>query len=141
MDEIYQRKHPEVEELEDSEAQNLQEDSAENVAIDRISNIDLLKMLHGLAEPYREVIYLRALGGLSFKEIGEVHGNSENWARVTFYRAKKMLISQKEQDMDAFGRVIVGLIGNLDHVTFIYQSEGAEKTRTITAEGASAFSG
>ena len=30
-------------------------------------------------------------------------------------------ISQKEQDMDAFGRVIVGLIGNLDHVTFIYQ--------------------
>ena len=87
----YQRKHPEMEELEESEAQNLQEDSAENVAIDRISNIDLLKMLHGLAEPYREVIYLRALGGLSFKEIGEVHGNSDNWARVTFYRAKKML--------------------------------------------------
>ena len=87
----YQRKHPEMEELEEPEAQNLQEDSAENVAIDRISNIDLLKMLHGLAEPYREVIYLRALGGLSFKEIGEVHGNSENWARVTFYRAKKML--------------------------------------------------
>ena len=87
----YQRKHPEMEELEESGAQNLQEDSAENVAIDRISNIDLLKMLHGLAEPYREVIYLRALGGLSFKEIGEVHGNSENWARVTFYRAKKML--------------------------------------------------
>lgn len=50
-------------------------------------------------------------------------------------------LSQKEQDMDAFGRVIVGLIGNLDHVTFIYQSEGAEKTRTITAEGASTFFG
>ncbi len=48
---------------------------------------------------------------------------------------------QKEQDMDAFGRVIVGLVGNLHHVTFVYQSEGAEKMRTITAEEASAFFG
>lgn len=87
----YRRKHPDTKELEESEAQTLLEDSAENTAISQISNIDLLKMLHGLAEPYREVIYLRALGGLSFKEIGEVHGKSENWARVTFYRAKEML--------------------------------------------------
>ncbi len=87
----YRRKHPDMEELEESEAQILQEDSTENVAIVRISNIDLIKLLHGLAEPYREVIYLRALGGLSFKEIGEVQGKSENWARVTFYRAKEML--------------------------------------------------
>ena len=50
-------------------------------------------------------------------------------------------LAQKEQDMDAFGRVIVGLIGNLDHVTFVYRSEGVEKSRTITAEKASAFLG
>lgn len=50
-------------------------------------------------------------------------------------------LGQKEQDMDAFGRVIVALIGNLDHVTFLYQSEGVEKTRTITAEEASVFLG
>ncbi len=50
-------------------------------------------------------------------------------------------LASKEQDMDAFGRVIVGLIENLDHVTFVYQSEGAAKTRTITAEEASAFLG
>ncbi len=50
-------------------------------------------------------------------------------------------LAQKEQDMDAFGRVIVGLIGNLDHVTFSYRSEDVEKSRTITAEEASAFLG
>ncbi len=87
----YQRKHPDMEGLEGTEAQTLQENSAENTAISQISNIALLKMLHGFAEPYREVMYLRALGGLSFKEIGEVHGKTENWARVTFYRAKEMM--------------------------------------------------
>lgn len=87
----YRRKHPVTEGFEGSEAQTLQEESTENAVISQITNIDLLKMLHRLAEPYREVMYLRALGGLSFKEIGEVHGKSENWARVTFYRAKEKL--------------------------------------------------
>ncbi len=31
------------------------------------------------------------LGGLSFKEIGEIHKKNENWARVSFYRAKLKL--------------------------------------------------
>ncbi len=92
----YRRKHPDTEDLEGPEPQILQEDSAESAVIGRISTIDLLKMLHGLGEPYREVMYLRALGGLSFKEIGEVHGKSENWARVTFYRAKEKLRKDME---------------------------------------------
>ena len=50
-------------------------------------------------------------------------------------------LAKKEQDMDAFGCVILGLIDNLDHVSFIYKSEGVEKTRTITAETASTFLG
>lgn len=50
-------------------------------------------------------------------------------------------IAQKEQDMDAFGQVLIGLIGNLDHVTFVYSGEGVEKSRTITQEEASAFLG
>ena len=48
---------------------------------------------------------------------------------------------QKEQDMEAFGYVIVGLIENLDHVSFVYQNEGIEKTLTITVEEASSFLG
>ncbi|MCR4791718.1 MAG: DUF4825 domain-containing protein [Lachnospiraceae bacterium] len=48
---------------------------------------------------------------------------------------------QKEQDMEAFGYVIIGLIENLDHVTFVYQSGGEERTLTITAAKASEFLG
>ena len=43
-------------------------------------------------EQMREVIYLRAMAELSFKEIGEILGKSENWARVTFYRGKERLL-------------------------------------------------
>lgn len=51
----------------------------------------VMKALHRMKEPVREVMYLRIFGELSFKEIGEVLGQSETWARVTFYRGKKGL--------------------------------------------------
>lgn len=50
--------------------------------------IALYRIIHLLEEPYKEVLLLRILGGLSFKEIGEIQLKNENWARVTFYRAK-----------------------------------------------------
>jgi RNA polymerase sigma-70 factor (ECF subfamily) len=37
------------------------------------------------------VIYLRVFGNLSFREIGQIMGQSENWARVMFYRGKERL--------------------------------------------------
>ena len=53
--------------------------------------IDLYQKIHKLDEKSREVIYLRIRADLSFKEIGLIMGESENWARVTFYRAKVKL--------------------------------------------------
>ena len=53
--------------------------------------VDLLRRVHGLPEPYREVVYLRSFGGLSFREIGDVLDKTEIWARVTFYRDKERL--------------------------------------------------
>jgi len=46
------------------------------------------KKAHQLSEDKREILYLRLLGDLSFKEIGSIFERTENWARVTFYRAK-----------------------------------------------------
>ena len=43
----------------------------------------------------RQVIYLRIHGELSFKEIGNIMNQTENWARTTFYRGK---IKMKEGD-------------------------------------------
>lgn len=57
-------------------------------------NIQILKALHNLKEPVRETIYLRLIGNLTFKQIGEIMGKSENWARVTFYRGKEMIMKE-----------------------------------------------
>ncbi len=50
--------------------------------------INLYKQIHKLDEKTKEVFYLRIKGDLTFKEIGEIFGKSEEWARITFYRGK-----------------------------------------------------
>ena len=65
--------------------------SAEEETLDRQAHLGLVRQVHDLPEPYREVVYLRAFGQLSFREIGDVLGKTENWARVTFYRGKEKL--------------------------------------------------
>lgn len=54
----------------------------------------LHKLLHSMEQPYKEVFTLRVFGELPFKQIGELFGKSESWARVTCHRAK---IKLKEQ--------------------------------------------
>ena len=57
----------------------------------------LYARLHRLAEPYKEVFLLRVLGQLSFRQIGQLFGKTENWACVTYHRARKKL--QKEEPL------------------------------------------
>lgn len=57
------------------------------------------RILHQLPEPYREVFTLRTLCDLSHRQIGELFDKSENWARVTYYRARLLLLqAMKEAD-------------------------------------------
>ena len=65
--------------------------SAEDCALARQDQLELLRQIHALPPDAREVLYLRAFGGLSFREIGDVTGRTENWARVTFSRGKEKL--------------------------------------------------
>ena len=58
--------------------------------------LQIHKHLHMLNEPYREVFMLHVFGELSFKEIADICGKSESWAKVTFYRAKNKLIEDLE---------------------------------------------
>ena len=51
----------------------------------------LFQSMQSLDPQVREIMYLRVMGDLSFKQIGDVIGVSENYARVTFYRAKEKL--------------------------------------------------
>lgn len=69
-------------------------DEVQDIADDSIhkeERILLYKALHSLENPTKEVMYLRLCGDFSFREIGEIMGRDENWARVTFYRGKQKI--------------------------------------------------
>ena len=59
--------------------------------LDRASALEIHRCLRGLEEPYKEVFSLRTFGELSFAEIAELFGKTENWARVTYHRSKLKL--------------------------------------------------
>ena len=54
------------------------------------------QILHNLEEPYKEVFTLRVFGELSFKQIASIFGKSDNWACVTFHRAKNKIKERLE---------------------------------------------
>ncbi len=72
--------------------------SAEEEVLADLDRTAALQAIHRAPEPAREVLYLRLLGGLSFREIGAVLGQTETWARVTFYRAKAKLVKELNHD-------------------------------------------
>ena len=72
--------------------------SAEEGVLEQEGRLSLLRQIHQLPELQREVVYLRAFGNLSFREIGDVLGKTENWARVTFYRSKEKLRNGGAED-------------------------------------------
>jgi len=90
----YRRKNRQHEELADCDSP---QEPAQDDIIRSEEKVLLIRKIHELGEPAREVVYLRVFGELSFKEIGDVLGRTENWARVTFYRGKEKLRKDVEQ--------------------------------------------
>ena len=70
--------------------------SPEEETLRRVEGRRLRRLLHGLEEPYREVFLWRHYGDLSFREIGQLFGKSENWACVTYHRARGKLRKEWE---------------------------------------------
>lgn len=90
----YQKKHQEtlfidadILEIEDKKEINIQWEQKE-----------ILRLIHGMNEPIREVMYLRLISNLSFAEIGEIIGKTENWTRVTFFRGKQKIVKEILKD-------------------------------------------
>ncbi|MCR4886385.1 MAG: RNA polymerase sigma factor [Clostridiales bacterium] len=71
--------------------------SIEQRAADRDSSFRIHMALHALEEPYREVFELRIFGELSFRDVGAIFGKTENWARVTYHRARLKLRERMEE--------------------------------------------
>jgi len=66
-------------------------DDPEKDCEDRESKFILYRAIQQLDPDTREVIHLRLAGDFSFRDIGEILGRSEVWARVRFYRGKEKL--------------------------------------------------
>ncbi|MDO5780941.1 MAG: RNA polymerase sigma factor [Eubacteriales bacterium] len=82
-----------LEEAESADGELLEEKLAQ-----RSQAMEIHKVLHRLSEPYKEVFSLRTFGELKFSEIGMLFGKSENWARVTYYRARVKIREELEYE-------------------------------------------
>lgn len=60
--------------------------------------MELFRKVHVLDEISKEIVLLRVTGAFSFKEIAELFGKNENWARVTYYRAKQKILKGGEKN-------------------------------------------
>lgn len=65
--------------------------TVEEIFFKKEDKLQLFKNMQKLEPKFRELIYLRMVGNLSFAEIGEILGKTANWARVNFYRAKQKI--------------------------------------------------
>lgn len=93
----YIRKHPPA----IASDENIPDESDPGwIVLGNIGKVQILKAIHRLGEEQREVVQLRLFGDLSFSEIGEVMEKSENWARVTYYRAKLKLRKELENEQN-----------------------------------------
>lgn len=86
------KKNKKIAEVSEEYIENIESnETAEEKVISNDEKISLYQKMQILDEKTREVIYLRITGELSFKEIGIIMNQTENWARVTFYRGKNKL--------------------------------------------------
>lgn len=66
--------------------------------IKKEENKKILQEISKLKEPYRGVFILRVFGEVKLKEIAEIYSKTEEWARVTYYRAKNKIAKAMEDE-------------------------------------------
>ncbi len=81
-----------TEELPDAHGQD-----GEGCALQQERTKELYRAIPLLPELEKEVVLYRMTGELSFRQIGEILGKSENWSRTVFYRAKQKIRKELEK--------------------------------------------
>ena len=82
--------------FEEHDIDTVSDTNIEKSLADEDTAFHIHKVLHNLEEPYKEVFQLRTFGELSFKKIGLIFDKTENWARVTFHRARLKIQERME---------------------------------------------
>lgn len=84
--------------IEDVNEKYLSINSLEEDSLNKDEILNIYKKIHKLDEKSKEVMHLRIHSDFSFKEIGNIMGKTEEWARITFYRAKIKLKEDFENE-------------------------------------------
>ena len=95
----YLKKNKKVLSIDESDFQNVADpDAGIDIQIGEQEEARLIrKILHDMSDPYKEVFMWRVFGELSFKEIADLYGKTDNWACVTYHRARKMIQNRLEE--------------------------------------------
>lgn len=97
----YLEKNKKYIQVENEELSNIPDNEMsinEKIAIQEDSR-KLQKLLHNIPEPYKEVFMWRVFAELSFKQIGQLFNKSDNWACVTYHRARLMIKERMEEEL------------------------------------------
>lgn len=70
--------------------------SPETLCIRQDQARQIIAAAQALPQQQRQVLFMR-LEGMSFRAIGAALGKTENWARVTYFRAKTKILSEMEE--------------------------------------------
>lgn len=94
----YLKKAGQVDSIEDVELLNIsaQDETVEERLSRQDEAMQIQKILHDVPDPYKEVFMWRVFAELSYKQIGQLFGKSENWACVTYHRARNMIKERLE---------------------------------------------
>lgn len=92
-DELRRRNH-----IEQMPEELPEQESFESQLEDKENSFRIHMILHCLEDPYREVFELRVFGELSFAQIGTIFAKTENWARVTYHRARLKIQERMEKN-------------------------------------------
>ena len=97
---LYLKKLGRIDNIEDTELLNIADpgETVEETFIRHDEAVQVQKVLHEIPDPYKEVFMWRVFAELSFKQIGQIFGKSENWACVTYHRARNKIKERLEVD-------------------------------------------
>jgi len=95
----YLKKSGKVDSTEDIELLNIPDstETVEEQLVKKEEAMQIQKLLHHIPEPYKEVFMWRVFADLSFKQIGQIFNKSENWACVTYHRARTKIKEKMEE--------------------------------------------
>ena len=93
----YLKKTQRIDSIEDIEIAK-QSENFEERFFQKDAAMQIQKVLHDIPDPYKEVFMWRVFAEMSFKQIGQIFHKSENWACVTYHRARKMIKERLEAD-------------------------------------------